>query len=241
MHCVNLTLMTCKGRFAILTASFLSIDSESLRMATVMRNAGQRISSDILVSAFTHQVIQKYDISIPSDIIGIIFMFWFIDVCDEWDEYSSSKSVKMDEQCAHWTDSQMHNGFGKKMIEKGIFEWKIKFKNNINFVGFFGVIKDDIDILVQNKDACHYVGNSNGVVLFANGTLFPTGYDQPIRHYCQSFINQDPLIIMRLDMDSKTITFKINEKQYETKSIPSTIAKFRLVITLATPNEVELL
>ena len=61
---------------------------------------GQRITNDILIVGFIHETARKYYITIPNEIIGIIFRFCFIDVCDESDKSLCGWNVIINEQTA---------------------------------------------------------------------------------------------------------------------------------------------
>lgn len=52
----------------------------------VVDSEGNIITTDILISGYVHNVNKKLDLSIPDDIVGIVFMFWFIDYCNVYSE-----------------------------------------------------------------------------------------------------------------------------------------------------------
>ena len=47
---------------------------------------GKRIKTDILVCGYVRDMMNEYKLEIPDEIIGLCFLFWFIKVCDQWDE-----------------------------------------------------------------------------------------------------------------------------------------------------------
>lgn len=57
---------------------------------------GKRIKTDILCRRYIHESLDRYNIVIPDEIIGVIFMFWLIDICDEWDQSLCHKLVDID-------------------------------------------------------------------------------------------------------------------------------------------------
>ena len=62
------------------------------------------------------------------------------------------------------------------------------------------------------------------------------------RDYGNKCTEKNTIITMTLNMDEKTIAYKINDKQFETKKIPLAINKCRLVVTLnRADDEIELL
>ena len=63
-------------------------------------------------------------------------------------------------------------------------------------------------------------------------------------NYCDDMTKMDKgvLVCVMLDADKRTIAFKINDKQYETKSIGVIINKYKLIVTIMNKNhEIELL
>ena len=61
---------------------------------------GERIKTDILVSAWITNLKRKNKLFIPKDMIELCFKFWFIDVCDEWDKiFIDDADVTLQGQC----------------------------------------------------------------------------------------------------------------------------------------------
>ena len=74
--------------------SSVAVDSES-----------QRLVTDVLIAGYTHETVKLYGITMPDEIIGVIFTFWFLDDCDEWDKSLFHESVNIDGQCATMTEN----------------------------------------------------------------------------------------------------------------------------------------
>ena len=125
-------------------------------MSSITVNAeNERVITDILVVGYTLQETEKYAISIPNEIIGIIFLFWFIDVCDEWDKSLCSEYANINGQCVKFKNDKICSIFGIKSVEKGIFEWKLEFKTEIKWC-CIGIIQDELDILRKSQDSCDH-------------------------------------------------------------------------------------
>ena len=91
-------------------------------MSASLDSSGNRIVSDILIAGFTHESTIEYNIAIPDEIIGVIVMFWFVDVCDEWDKSLADEAVIIDGQCVKLEKSKMCTIFGTKSVTSGSFE-----------------------------------------------------------------------------------------------------------------------
>ena len=197
---------------------------------------GDRIKTDILVSGYVKEFVAQHEIQVPDEIIGVLFMFWFIDVCDQWDMSLCHESVVIGGPCVtlnKGTDYQYRTIFGTKCVRAGYYSWIIKFNTDIRWF-LVGIIKNDIKILENNQlqNVVSYLLNRNGVVLGGNGVLYRNGAQN--QSYCDRFgiTNKDTSINMTLDMANKTINYKINDKQYETKSIQAANA-YRLVVAIS--------
>ena len=202
---------------------------------------GQRLMTDVLIAGFTHRASKLYGISIPNEIIGVIFMFWFIDVCDEWDESLSGEPVTIDGQCAKMTKHRFCSIFGKKSVGTGVFEWRLRLKTNIGWCGI-GIIRDDKQTLIDNQSSNIYFLVGDGICLMGDGTLYLDGLTNSCDDYCPKLAGKGTLITVTLNMDEKTIAYKIDDKQYEPKAIPLSIDKYRLVVSFNNINdEIELL
>ena len=61
---------------------------------------GNRIRTDILICGYLREEIEdKLKILIPSEIQKLCFVYWFIDICDEWDIAShTKKKIAVDKQ-----------------------------------------------------------------------------------------------------------------------------------------------
>ena len=202
---------------------------------------GERIIADVLIAGFTHETSKSYGIVIPDEIIGVIFMFWFIDVCDEWDKSLNGGSVTIDGQCAKVTKDKLCSIFGKKSVGTGIFEWRLRFKTYIDWCSI-GIIRDDNQTIFDNQHGYIYHLTGDGICLMYDGTLWLNGFANLSRDYCANVTGKGILITITLNMDENTIAYKIEDKQYEPKAIPLSIDKYRLIVSLENINdEIELL
>ena len=127
-------------------------------------------------------------------------------------------------------------------VQSGTYEWQLKFKSEIKWL-CIGMIRDEPEILEGNQNSNNFVWQDDGIGLFSNsGNLYVNGWVDSHHGYCNKFSKKDTIITITLDMDDNTISYKIDDTQYETVTIPLTINAYRLSITLdAIDAEIELL
>lgn len=195
---------------------------------------GKRVVSDILITGYIHEAANSNNMVIPTEIIGLILAFWFIDICDKWDESLCHKAVHIDGSCVKLQEDRICSIFGTESVEKGIFEWRLKYKTAISWC-LIGIIKDDLEYLKKYQNSYGYALTSNGHLLkIDTGTFFSSLKNYYGRVPDELFTAKDTLITVTLNMDNKTIAYKINDNQYETKEIPDPIRnKYRLAYRLA--------
>ena len=104
---------------------------------------GKRIKTDILVFGYIRNVMNEYRIEIPDEIIRVCFLFWFMNVCDEWDKsLCHSQYVDIDESCAKLNDGYKSRGFldwcctlfGSQSVKNGVFKWHVQFNSSIEWI-----------------------------------------------------------------------------------------------------------
>ena len=207
---------------------------------------GNRIKTDILVAGYMREAGDECKLLIPNDINKVCFEYWLISICDEWDKELSSDNVKYDEQTF---TKQSNYGFasiyGCLGIDKGSHIWQIKVKSDVKFLAI-GIIQDDEQILNEYKHGCKYVID-NGCCLEVTQGKFYHGTTSAERAlvYCQDKLTplQGTIFTMTLDMDTHTLSYKINDKDYGVATDKLDKSKYRLVVTLfySDPTTIELL
>lgn len=210
-------------------------------MSLIVDAKGEHITTDILITGFIHDTTNNNDIIIPNEIIGIIFAFWFIDTCDKWDKSLCHETVNIAGQCVKLKKDNMCSIFGTKSVEKDVFEWRLRYKTRVRCE--IGIIEDDIEILTTYQTSSGYMYTSNGLALMVHagrlslGTLFDID-----RRYSDPTVAKGTLITLTLNMNDKTVAFKINDKQYGTKKIFYPKNKYRLAVSIQFADmELELL
>ena len=202
---------------------------------------GDRIKTDILICGYIRKFVGQYLIHVPKEITRIIFLFWFVKVCDEWDRSLCPQSVIINGSSVKLNKNKTHTIFGVNAIETGTYEWIFKLVTEVKWF-CIGIIRDDMKILKSYQHSAMYFDEAHGVQLGNYGSMY--GIPDGIRYLCsrQRLTEKGTIIIMTLDMDKSTISFKINDQQYATKSISLSIKKYRLALSLKNvEEEIELL
>ena len=212
---------------------------------------GKIIQTDILISGYVRNIMDECKLEIPDEIIALCFLFWFIKVCDQWDELlHDTERIEVDGLCGKWHG--YGSLFGSKIVTKGTFKWSLQLKSKISW-GCVGIIKNDERIIQENQRQNNYgFIKGRGCFLslcsndkYSNGALWFDHDLIQVSSYCStSCCDPGTIIEMTLDMDKKTIQYKADDaecKAVEIKSLSEQIG-YRLVVTVQEEgNEIELI
>lgn len=184
--------------------------------SSVVVDGSDNVTTEILVAGYTRETIETFKIVMPNEIIGVIFMFWFIDIGDEWDQSLSHEAVTIVGQCAKLTRRIFSLIYGRLSVASGIYEWRSKFRTGVNYC-FIGIIHDDQQKLIKNRNTRVWSLTGDGTALHTGGSLYLGSLISICDGYSDTFMAKDTIISMTLNMDEKTIAYKINDKQYKSK------------------------
>ena len=202
---------------------------------------GKRIKTDILVYGYIRDINKKFKLLIPDDINKICFEYWLITVCDEWDKhYLSSEHVEIDESGA--TVKSIKAGvvsiYGCRTVDKGVYSWQIKLMMNVAATSRWfcmGVIQDKHGILERFKQSYMYVEH-HGCCLHNDGRFY-RGSASFGKDYMDRFkVEEEIIILMTLDMDNHTLSYKVNDKDYGIVTDQLGKDRYRLVISFHDEN-----
>ena len=129
--------------------------------------------------------------------------------------------------------------YGKKSIDKENYSWKLKLKNEIDWI-CIGVIEDNPQILKEYLNSNQFYSAADPV----GGFLFGDGYwcyKGQINDYCVRFQDEDTVITMRLDMDTHSIAYQVNDKDYGVACKEMNKSKYRLVVVVYDNDSIQLL
>ena len=210
----------------------------------VVDSEGNRIETDILVSGWMRKAERKFKLLIPNVIKKICFEYWLITVCDEWLQEYALNDVIFRGQCVTIGDTWHTDGYGAQrsiygceVIESGVYSWKIRFITEIEWI-CIGIVEDDKQTLQMCASGCNYARQHRGCFILCNEIYFTNNS----RDYYDHIADKGTIVTMTLDMDNKSISYKINGKDYGIAYDGLIKKKYRLAITLVDEaTEVELI
>ena len=176
---------------------------------------------ELLVAGFVREIERMYDIkNIPNEINDIIYLYQRH--YDEWDTKWSNDKVSIDETNTRIT---INNGghamaFGKHVVSQGIFIWRIKIscfnKTSFESPPYVGIIENNDKNLERYKD--DFLWDNVGYQLCGGNSLLcgPADYGDYVKtdDYQCLWKNQDDILEIKLDLNEKTVGFKINDKDF---------------------------
>ena len=199
---------------------------------------GNRIKTDILVVGYVRNITAECNLGIPSDIIGICFAYWFIKVCDEWDKKLMANHVKIDGQQVELTEDEHASIFGCRIIDKGSYSWTIQFKTDIKWIAI-GIVEDDPEIMknMQTHNCFNFM--SKGRFILNIGGFFADGNWADISdNYHVQFREKHTIITTTINMDNKSLSFKINDKECGIATNALDKDKYRFMINMYQRNKI---
>ena len=212
-------------------------------MASFQKDSnGNRIKTDILTLGYFRQDIEnQLEISIPSEIKGLCFDYWFIKVCDEWDKLyltrNEDRIVVKDQIAKKMTlRSYDDNGstiYGCHIIHSGEWEWLMKINcSNRNIC--IGIIEDNDQYLKDHTSNFDYDINGYGCWWFPDGSVSAKGIGRP--HFTkkfQRFAMKNIIVGMKVNMTTKKLGYSIDGDDYvEVPRLTLDKGKYRLAVTL---------
>ena len=213
-------------------------------MALQVDATGLRIRTDILSGGYIRQEIEKQsNLLIPSEIKQLCFEYWFINVCDEWEGKILSDSYKINGQCIKLTKfsftGDTPSAYGRHIVRSGRFSWQIRFNTDIPWI-CLGVIEADDELLKKHTNDGQHDNQDYGGSFWNGAQWYSKGRrGEPYGCRCCS---KNDIIIITLDMDKHTISYKINDKDYGVASDQMKKDKYRLVINCGSADiELELI
>ena len=206
---------------------------------------GSRIKTDILTSGYLRQDIEKkFKILIPTEIKGLCFEYWFIKICDEWDKSYHAENpdvVQFDGPIAiNKSTSFIYyvTLYGLHVAESGEYEWTV----NVRLAGAadfcIGVIEDKDEYLKKHHQNVNYDLHGYGCWWYPDGSV--SAQDHTTREaVTKSFadddgnlVMNDAIIGMKINMETKKISYSIDGNDYIEAPITLKKDKYRLAVTL---------
>ena len=184
-------------------------------MATSTKKDRRR---ELLVAGYVRDIERAHKIHrIPAEINDIIYLYQRL--YDEWSKQYSSKKVTIDEIGSMIT---MHcdqdvTAFGCHVVTKGIFKWRIKmvkFTYDEKIDGsppYVGIIEDNEEYMEEYKNSCDW--DENGYLLCCKIGRLLCG-DILTSDYPCRWNKEGDILEMTLDLNERTLSFKVNDEDY---------------------------
>ena len=183
---------------------------------------GKRIKTDILVVGWVREFSISNKLIIPKDITNTCFVFWLLKVCDEWDKYYSTAHYRFSNDSVSLQVKDDEDGhldytpsmYGSHSIGSGSYQWTITIKRNVDWI-CVGIIEDKHKILQKFLTENDYDYENGGFVMLPTGVIYYRGgitFD-----FCDELKgswDESLIVIMTLNMDDHTLSYKINDKDY---------------------------
>ena len=209
---------------------------------------GDRIKTDILACGYVRQEIENvYKIMIPSEIKQLCFVYWFINICDEWDK-TLMDGIDCDKQIVKSTDGHYATIYGMNVIKSGTYEWWLKLHHIHYGCICIGIIENKSEYLNKHLTNFDYDMYGYGCWWYPTGNLYgisETGgksekFTKSFK--CGNEDIKDVVIGMKVDLDTKSISYSIDGDEYKKAPCKIRTTECRLAVSLlAKDDQVELL
>ena len=225
----------CLGRPCFLHVKEEKIFSKK-GASNIMANNLEK-SQRLLVSGFVRNAGEIYNIkNIPTDINTIIHLF--LKFYDHWSQKYSSDKMEIDNNGLSCTvrGKRESSVFGTTVVETGVFVWRIEIEQAVidedDEGPFVGIIVDDPKILekFQNDDGWDNYGYQLCAV---DGAVVPNGSMGGTKtwYYGCKWHKTSDILEISLDLNERTLSFKVNDKDYGVAYKDIEKRKYRLVLT----------
>lgn len=193
---------------------------------------------NLLIAGFVKQIENEYQIkNIPEAINTVICSF--LRLSDIWNRTYSYKDGIIDENgytVTMSTDAYM-SMFGLYVVTEGVFKWKIKLIkwNEDNY----GACSPYIGIIEDNKEYIkNYLNDNNwdqyGYQISSAPARYHRGSGSVVRKcdYTLRWCKQGDILEMTLDLDERTLSFKLNDEDFGVVFSNIVLGSYRLALTV---------
>ena len=202
----------------------------------------KKYRQELLVWGYMKEMENVYKIqNMPLEINDIVYLYQTL--YEEWSKKYTHESLRIDESGLVLTgeSSECRTAYGESSISEGTFTWKIKiisarYKGDALYGDgpYIGIIEDDEKHLDKYKEDGNWeyhgyqLSVGNGILW---SYIFDDQHEETEDYHCQ-FENDGDILEMTLDLDVRTLNFKVNGKDFGIafKHIKQT--NYRLAITL---------
>ena len=198
-------------------------------------------TQELLVWGFVREIEKIYKIrNIPFEINDIIYVYQKI--CDRWSRKYSSKQIKINQSGSVITvdsDQLYPTAFGGVIVNKdiqGSFKWRLKILSLI-YDGdygmeapYIGIIIDDEKNLVKYKDDDNW-DDCGYQLCAANGILCCNMSFRTEPYWCK-WCKDGDILEMTLDLNARTLSYKVNDKDFGVAFSNIKQANYRLALSM---------
>ena len=195
------------------------------------------IERKMTVSGYIHELESKYDEQIPQAIIVVCILFYGDDT-DSWDPKYISKYMELSDRTLTQVKDGMGSSFGERIIDSGIFKWRLKINECKTYGFMLGIVRIQNDNIPPKTDKWFtkvsryqsgYAFHSNlRTLTVPNGSALGPKYgiDPP----------NGSIIEMRLDLENLKLSYIIDGKDYG-KAFDVEQGKYKLGLYMRKPRD----
>ena len=185
---------------------------------------------------------QCKQMNIPLEINDIIYLYQRI--CNKWDQKYSSKNITIDEDQSMITvNGDLYpTVYGSNVVSEGVFVWKIKIVAlkkaiSLNSPPFVG-ITEDIDAHLNKysdgaawcKKGYQFCGGTGSLYAQDAGSVFGRNKVGTLQG---RWNNDGDILQITLNLDDRTLSFEINDKDFGVAFANIKVTKYRLAISFS--------
>lgn len=193
---------------------------------------------EFLIAGFVKKIEKKYKIkNIPLAINDVIALF--LRLYDSWNREYSYKDAEIDEsgQIVTMSTGAYMSVFGSYVVTEGVYKWSIKLVKYLEYGEFgawspyVGLIEDDEEYIKQ------YLNDNNWDKYGYQISSAPAQYNRgegsiATPNFGCRWCKEGDILEITLDLDKRTISFKINDKDYGVGFSNIVLAPYRLALTV---------
>ena len=221
-------------------------DEQKLIQANIDNEDKQQMDDlkrELLVWGYIRNAQKHYrNMNIPLDINDIIYLYQRM--YDEWNEEYSSKCIKIYENKSMMLVARkgLPTVYGTHVVSQGIFIWKIKILvwNSTNFleprapyVGITEDIDSHLKEYTNQRGWCtkgYELSGKDGSLTAADPRMY-VGYYKKNNNYGAIWNKKGDILEIVLNLDKRTLSFKVNDKDFGVAFENIKVAKYRLAMS----------
>eukprot|EP01084_Bolivina_argentea_P109548 195826_1 len=200
----------------------------------------------LLVLGYIRSIGKEYKIkNFPKEVTDIIHEYEKL-VHDKWSKKYSHKDIIINEESISsisWSACDEGTAYGSEVIDHGVFEWRIKILCPLSRIyqvysagPLIGIIEDNESVLQRWQDDIEWNECSDGYQYEGIIGNFYTGNSTAtniISHNSECiWFDQNDILTMTLNLDERTLSFKMNDKDWGVAFGNIEQKKYRLALSM---------